>query len=236
MILTDDNFASIVAAVREGRGVFDNIQKTLVYLLGGNASELLVMLGASVLGQPLPLSAIQLLWINLATDGLPGLALALDPAARDVLERKPRRQDEPMLGPPEWRRILMTGILEATVTLVVFDWALRTRDLVQARNLAFSVLVFAELFRAFSARSPSRVFFQTGVFSNLVLLFVVAASVGLQIAIHYVPLTQEVFGLRPIPFDDVMLAIGLGLVPVTVIEVTKLVVGAIRRPPMRATR
>jgi Ca2+-transporting ATPase len=99
MVLTDDNFASIVAAVHEGRGIFDNIRKTLVYLLAGNASELLVMLGASLLGAPLPLTAIQILWINLVTDGLPALALVMDPPEADVLERPRGRPGRPSSPP-----------------------------------------------------------------------------------------------------------------------------------------
>ncbi|MDO9280395.1 MAG: HAD-IC family P-type ATPase, partial [Pseudomonadota bacterium] len=105
MVLADDNFASVIAAVSEGRGIFDNIRKTLVYLLSGNAGELLVMLGAAIAGLPLPLLPIQLLWINLVTDGLPALALVVDPTDADVLKRPPRKPDEPMLGRPEWTTV-----------------------------------------------------------------------------------------------------------------------------------
>ena len=160
MVLADDNFASIIAAVREGRGIFDNIRKTLVYLLSGNTGELAVMLVAALAGWPLPLLPLHLLWINVVTDGLPALALAVDPPEEDVLRRPPRHPDEPMLGRREWQFIVATGLLQAATTLGIFVWALNARDLVEARNLAFSVLVFAELFRAFAARSNTRLFWE----------------------------------------------------------------------------
>ena len=181
MVLADDNFASIIAAVREGRGIFDNIRKTLVYLLSGNTAELTVMLVAALGGLPLPLLPLHLLWINVVTDGLPALALVVDPPEDDVLQRPPRHPDEPMLGRAEWRFIITTGLLQAAATLGVFVWALNARDLSEARNLAFSVLVFGELFRAFAARSTTRVFWEVGAFTNLRLLGVVLFSVLMQL-------------------------------------------------------
>ena len=112
VVLADDNFASIVAGVREGRAVFENIRKALVYLLAGNAAELLVMLIAAVSGLPLPLLPVHLLWINVVTDGLPGLALVMEPVEGDVLQRPPRPVDEAMLGRPQWNFILGTGLLQ----------------------------------------------------------------------------------------------------------------------------
>ena len=153
MVLTDDNFATIVAAVEEGRGIYDNIRKTLVYLLAGNAGELLLMLTASLLGLPLPLLPLHLLWINLVTDGLPALALVMDPPVPGVLDRPPRSAAEPMLGRFEWTRVLWVGALEASLVLTVFLAKLGEGDVARARSLAFSTLVFCELFRAFAARS-----------------------------------------------------------------------------------
>ncbi|MFZ5481143.1 MAG: cation-translocating P-type ATPase [Myxococcota bacterium] len=222
MVLSDDNFASIVAAVREGRGIFDNIRKTLVYLLSGNAGELLVMLGAAVAGLPLPLLPIQLLWINLVTDGLPALALVVDPVEADVLARSPRRPEEPMLGRPEWRTVAVTGLLQATVTLAVFAWVLRDEGLAEARNMAFTTLVFGELFRAFASRSPTKMLWEVGALSNVRLLGVVAFSGALQLAMHHVPVAQALFGLTPISLRDCLVSIGLGLVPVTLLELSKL--------------
>src|SRR5262245_49094318 len=170
MVLADDNFASIVAAVREGRGIFDNIRKTLVYLLTGNAAELAVMLAAAIAGLPPPLLPLHLLWINLVTDGLPALALVMDPPDPDVLRRPPRALAEPMLGRREWTGVSATGALEAAVVLGVYVWALRASGVQAARALAFDTLVVSELFRAFAARSPTRLFGQVGVFTNLRLI------------------------------------------------------------------
>jgi Ca2+-transporting ATPase len=222
MVLTDDNFASIVAAIREGRGIFDNIRKTLVYLLSGNAAELMVMLTAALVGLPLPLLPLHLLWINVVTDGLPALALVVDPPERDVLERPPRHPDEPMLGWSQWQFIVTAGLVQAIATLTVFVWALNTRDLVEARNLAFSVLVFGELFRAFAARSTTRLFWEVGAFTNVRLLGVVVFSVLLQLGIHHIPTAQVVFEIGPLSAADCALTLLVALVPVTVIELAKL--------------
>jgi Ca2+-transporting ATPase len=232
IVLADDNFASIVAAVREGRGIFDNIRKALVYLLSGNVAELAVMLIASLAGLPLPLLPLQLLWINLVTDGLPALALVMDPPDDDVMARPPRSPKEPILGRVEWTRILWIGAMETAVTLSAFVWALHERDVAEARNLAFTVLVFSELFRSFASRSSTKVFWQVGAFSNLVLLAVVTTSVLLQIAIHHVPFTENLFGIGTMSLGDCAVSLLIGLISVTVIEVMKLVRGRIRRPPI----
>ena len=223
MVLADDNFASIVAAIREGRGIFDNIRKTLVYLLSGNTAELTVMLVAALSGWPLPLLPLHLLWINVVTDGLPALALVVDPPESDVLQRPPRHPEEPMLGPVEWRFIIVTGLLQAVATLAVFVWALKTRDLSEARNLAFSVLVFGELFRAFAARSTTRVFWEVGAFTNLRLLGVVVFSVLMQLGIHHIPAAQAIFDTSPLSAADCALTLLVALGPVTAIEVWKLI-------------
>jgi P-type Ca2+ transporter type 2C len=222
MVLADDNFASIVEAIREGRGIFDNIRKTLVYLLSGNTAELTVMLVAAIGGLPLPLLPLHLLWINVVTDGLPALALVVDPPEDDVLQRSPRHPDEPMLGPAEWRFIVNTGLLQAAATMGVFVWALNARDLPEARNLAFSVLVFGELFRAFAARSTTRVFWAVGAFTNLRLLGVVVFSALMQLGIHHSPAARTLFEIGPLSAADCVLTLAVALAPVTIIEVNKL--------------
>lgn len=228
IVLADDNFATIIAAVREGRAIFENLRKVLVYLLSGNTAELLVMLLAGILGLPLPFVPLQLLWINLVTDGLPALALVLDPPETDVMQRPPRSTTEPMLGGPEWLRIGLTGLLEAAVTLGVFLWALHARDVATARGLAFSTLVFSELFRAFAARSVTHVFWQVGAFTNVVLLGVIGASVMFQVALHHVGALSRLFDAPPLGLTAWLGCLGLGLVPVSILEITKLVRGARR--------
>jgi Ca2+-transporting ATPase len=229
IVLTDDNFASIVAAVREGRGIFDNIRKSLVYLLSGNSGEMLVMLTASIVGLPMPMTPLQLLWINLVTDGLPALALVMDPPDDDIMTRPPRRDDEPMLGRTEWTSILFTGVLQTVATLGIFAWALHDRNLAEARNLAFSVIVFAELFRSFASRSATRLFWEVGAFGNLALLGIVSFSVLMQLGIHHIPATQALFQIGTLSATDCVLGLLVGLFPVSVIELSKLVRRRLRR-------
>ncbi|MFT3836969.1 MAG: cation-translocating P-type ATPase [Myxococcaceae bacterium] len=222
IVLTDDDYATLLAAVKEGRGAFDNIRKALVYLLGGNLGELVVMLSAAVAGLPLPLLPLQLLWVNLLTDGLPALALVVEPAEPDAMKRPPRPVDEPMLGAPQWRQIAFTSLLGAGVTLGVFLWALKSRDLNEARDLAFSTLVFDEVFRSLAARSNRIILWQLGVFTNSRLLAAVAFTAVLQCVLHWVPLAQELLGLQPLAPEDFAICIGVSLIPVTVLEITKL--------------
>jgi P-type Ca2+ transporter type 2C len=223
LIIADDNFASIVAAVEEGRGIYDNIAKTLAYLLAGNAAELAVMLVAAVIGWPLPLLPLHLLWINLVTDGLPALALATDPVDSTVLARPPRPAGVRLLDAPALRLIALGGGITATVTLAAFGWELYAgRGLVHARDAAFTVLVIGELLRAFGARSDSRSLWQLGVLSNLRLAVVVAVSYALQIAIHHVPLLAAVFGISPVSLGQCLAWTALGAVPLVVLELRKL--------------
>lgn len=223
MVLADDNFASIVAAIREGRGIFENIRKSLVYLLVGNAAELAVMLGAAAFGLPLPLLPLHLLWINLVTDGFPALALVMEPVEQDAMRHPPRDPKEPLLGAHQWRFIGVAAAIETVVTLGVFSWALGARDETEARTLAFSVLVFTELFRSFAARSPGRLFWEVGAFTNLRLVLVVALSALLQIGLPQLEITRRLFDLSVLPWQDGLLALGLGLISVSLIELAKLI-------------
>jgi Ca2+-transporting ATPase len=223
VVLTDDNYASIVEGIRQGRAIAENIRHTVVYLLRGNAAELVIMLGATLVGAPLPLLPIQLLWVNLATDGLPALALVVEPPGPDVLDRPPRPPDEPVLGRREWRNIALAGALEATVVLSAYAWALDAHGAAVARTIAFDTLVACELLRAFAARSEGRVLWELGLLTNPRLLAVVAVSAGLQVGLHLVPPLAEVFALTPLTLPQLGLVVGLGLIPVTVLEVSKLV-------------
>jgi Ca2+-transporting ATPase len=223
MVLVDDNFAHIVDAIREGRGIFDNIRKTLTYLLAGNTAELFVMLAASVVGMPLPLLPLHLLWVNLVTDGLPALALVTDPVGDDVLHRPPRPPAQPMLGRSEWLGIVATGALEGLVVLGAFAWALRAHGLAEARQVAFNVLVSSELLRAFSARSATRLILRGGLSGNPRLLLVVVASLLLQAGLQQVPVLGRLFGGGALSLPDIALSLLWGLVPVTLLEVGKLI-------------
>jgi Ca2+-transporting ATPase len=223
IVVADDNFASIVAAVEEGRAVYDNIAKSLSYLLAGNAGELAVMLGASVAGWPLPLLPVQLLWINFVTDGLPALALASDAVDPDVLRRPPRAPDTQLLDREAVALTVLTGSLTGATALAAFAWHRSGGgDLVAARDAAFTVLVVAELLRAFGARSTVRTVWELGLRSNLRLLGTVVATLILQLAIHHVAVLQPFFGVRPIALADCATWLALGAAPLVVLELLKI--------------
>jgi Ca2+-transporting ATPase len=221
IVITDDDFASIVAGVREGRAIYENIRKTIAYLLTGNAAELLIMLSAALLGLALPLLPLHLLWVNLLTDGLPALALAMDPPDADLLARPPRDPKRSLLGTAEWARIGVTAAIEAAVVLAVFATTL-DGGVELARTMAFSTLVFSELTRSFAMRSERRVLFEVGAASNRALVAVVVVSGALQLALLHVPWVARVFGLAPLTAVQTGLAIACGLVPVTLLELRKL--------------
>ena len=181
MIITDDNFATIVAAVEEGRGIYANIRKTLQYLLAGNTGELLLMTICVIIGLPTPLLPIHLLWINLVTDGLPALCLATDPIDPDVMKRHPRRRSERITNRSFLRTMFLTGFLTAGVAFAVYLYMLKTGTPETARTYAFAVLVFAELLRSFGARSETKPVWRISLFTNLNLVIVVAISFGLQV-------------------------------------------------------
>ncbi|MFA5015997.1 MAG: heavy metal translocating P-type ATPase [Methylobacter sp.] len=228
MIVTDDNFASIVAAVEEGRGIYDNIAKTLAYLLGSSTGELMVMLVAVLLGWPLPLLPLHLLWINLVTDGFAALALSTDPIDPDVLSRPPRHSQSALLNRDLLKLTLFTGLLAASVTLGVFAYELHIigSGLEHARDAAFTALVITGLLRSFGARSEQRTLWQIGLFSNLRLFLVVAVSFTLQLAIHHVPMLQTLFQIEPVSLHQCAAWIGVGFIPLIVLELRKV----IRRP------
>jgi Ca2+-transporting ATPase len=233
LVLTDDNFASIVGAVREGRAIWDNIHKTVIYLLTGNTGELLLMLAAAIGGLPAPLLPLHLLWINLVTDGLPALALVADPASAEVLSRPPRAPQAPLLDRSAWLRIGGVGAIEAAVSLAGFLGARAAWGLDAARNLAFSTLVFSEVLRALAARDRRRVFWETGASTNPRLVAVVVLSCLAQVGVLAFPPARAIFRLGRLPWGGVALAFGLGMVAVTLVELAKLI---LRAWPERGTK
>jgi len=223
MIITDDNFATIVAAVEEGRGIYDNIRKTLQYLLAGNTGELLLMTVCVIIGLPSPLLPIHLLWINLVTDGLPALCLATDPIDPDVMKRRPRRRSERITDPAFLRTMALTGILTAGVAFAVFFYALKSGTTETARASAFAVLVFAELLRSFGARSETKPVWRISLFTNVNLVAVVAVSFGLQIWSQHNAMLGRFLKTSFMPLTDCLWLLGLGVIPLFVLEVVKLV-------------
>jgi P-type Ca2+ transporter type 2C len=223
MVLTDDNFTSIVGAVEEGRGIFDNIQKFIHYLLSSNASEILLMLFAALAGWPTPLTAVQLLWINLVTDGLPALALGMEPPERDIMKRPPRPPREPVITLQRGLLILFHGFLMATVAAVAFALASRSGGHEYGQAVAFTTMAFTQLFYSFGCRSQSRTLPELGPFSNPYLFGAVAISALLQIGVATLPFVRPVFDLTTNPLSEWKLIFPLALAPVTIIEVRKLV-------------
>src|SRR5581483_5037519 len=219
MVIADDNFASIVSAVEEGRGIYDNIARTLQYLMAGNAGELMVMLAAAVAGWPPPLLPTQLLWINLISDGLPALALVTDPIDPEVLRHPPRRPDAEIIDRPFVAWAALTAVLSAAVTLAAFAYGLHAgMDLARARNLGFFVLVVEELARSFAARSPSTGFGRIPFLSNLRLLGVVLGSLALQFLISATPLFEEIFRTSSLRTGEAACAMALAAIPMLTLQ------------------
>ena len=235
MVLTDDNFASIVTAVEEGRGIYDNIQKFIHYLLSCNAGEVLTMLVAAVAGWPAPLEAIQILWLNLVTDGLPALALGLEPPERDIMERPPRPPQEAVITRSRGLLILLHGGLVAAVVLWAFwsTWRGDDARLERARTVTFSVAAFAQLLFAIGCRSDRLTAFGLGFFRNPALVLAILLSALLQVAIVTLPHARTVLAVGRHGAAEWATVIGLAVIPVTVIELAKFLPIPARRPPCR---
>lgn len=223
MVVTDDNFASITAAVEEGRAVFDNIRKAVHFLLSCNVSEVLVMLFATLLGMPLPLMPIQILWMNLVTDGFPALALAVDPKAPDLMKRKPRKPEARLLDGGRLAAIGAEGLMLSAIALGAFAYSLYGlhQDVEQARTVAFTVLVIVQLVHAFNCRSERWSLFQVGVATNRPLLLAVILSFGIQAAVLTVPVVAPIFKVAPLPIEDWVLMGATGILPFVIMETIK---------------
>jgi Ca2+-transporting ATPase len=223
MVVMDDNFASIAAAVEEGRAIYDNIRKSVYYLLSCNIGEILLMLLATLFGLPLPLLPVQLLWINLVTDGLPALALAVDPADADLRQRPPRPPQEQFLTRARWLRLFVQGTFIAVITLLTFLYCLYGMDLNldRARTLTFTVMVLAQLFHSLNNRSEDRSIFALGLWTNKPLLATVGLSALLQAGIVSWPSVQSIFKVAPFDPEHWVFAIGIGMLPLVAMEIWK---------------
>jgi len=224
MVITDDNFASIVAAVEEGRGIYDNIKKFIHYLLSCNSGEILVMFVASLVGLPVPLLPIQILWVNLVTDGLPALALGMDPVDKKIMERPPRPTNEAVITPTRMRLILAQGVFIAFCSLLAFCFVLlvEKEGIIRARTAALFAMTSSELFHALNCRSQSESLFKIGFFTNMKLLFACGASLLLQIAIIFIPFTQRVFRVEALSGLDMIILIIISSLPLWAMEIAKL--------------
>ena len=221
MTLTDDNFASIVAAVEEGRGVFENIKKYLMFLLSCNLGEILLLAGATLLDWPLPLSAVQILYINLATDGLPALALAVDPHEIDLMARPPRDPRRGIFTPPVVTLMLVGGLWSGLVTLVTFQWALASgRALQESMTMVFTGLVLIEFFKAYNFRSDLKSVLRRP-FANQWLNWAILWESVLLLLVVYLPFLQLAFGTFSMPTDDWLIVTGMALTIFPALEAAK---------------
>src|SRR5690606_21710742 len=225
MILTDDNFATIVRAVRDGRTIYQNIKKSVTFLLACNLGEVLAIFAAIAFFWPLPLLATQILWVNLVTDSLPAIALGTHPADRNVMRRKPRNPRESFFARGAAWRVTAGGALIGLVTLAGFWWGLSQAGyspgakgipedaLAYARTIAFAVLTGSQMMFALSMRSPSEPVLRAELFRNRLLIGAIAISFFLQVAIISLPFTANVFHLQPLGLAEWALAAALSLVP-----------------------
>jgi Ca2+-transporting ATPase len=222
MVLLDDNFATIVAAVREGRRIYDNIRKFIRYMMPANAGEIAVMLAAPLFGLPIPLTPLQILWINLVTDGLPGLALSQEPAERNVMKRPPRAPNESLFDHRMVIDILWVGILIGVMSLLSGHLTFK-QDSAVWHTMVFTTLTMAQMGQALAVRSERDLLFEIGLFTNKQLLGAVLLTVLLQLGVIYLPFMQRIFETTALSFGNLVLSIALGAVVFVVAEISKLV-------------
>jgi Ca2+-transporting ATPase len=226
MVLTDDNYASIVSAVEEGRIIYSNIRKFVFFLLSCNVGEILVIFIATLLGWPLPLTAIQLLILNLITDGAPALALGLEKGDPDIMQRPPRRPDEPIINREMLWRIGVQGIVDVVVILAAFRIGLAwfPENIHHAQTMAFGTLAISELFRAYTARSERFGIWRIGVLTNKYMQYAVLSSLAILLAIIYVPALDPIFDTTFLNLRDWLVMLPLILTPAIAAEITKAVI------------
>ena len=224
MVLLDDNFATIVNAVEEGRIVYDNIRKFVKYTMTSNAGELWVMVLGPVIGMPLPLLPLQILWINLVTDGLPGLALAMEKAERDTMRRPPYPPQEHIFDRSMVRDIAWIGLLMGIVSLAMGYWSWVSGLSVEShwRTIIFTVLTLAQMGNAMATRSSRDSLFRIGIFSNKALIGSVALTFGLQMAVVYWPPLQSIFKTTALSAGELGLCIALSTIVFWAVEAHKL--------------
>jgi Ca2+-transporting ATPase len=223
MVLADDNFATIVSAIREGRRIYDNIGRFIEYLLSSNLGEVLTIFVSILLGMPLPIIAIQLLWINLMTDGLPAVALGLEPEEPNIMKRKPRKTNEKIIDKSRGIEMFVIGSAMAAGTLFVFNRYLQFQSLQYAQTMAFTTLVLMQLFNVLNQRSEDRSIFTINPFSNIWLVLAIASSILLQLGVLYIPAISNVFRTVGLGGMDWLWAISVSAIILVVGEIIKIV-------------
>lgn len=222
MILLDDNFATIVRAVKEGRHIYDNIRKFVKYIMTCNSAEILTMFVAPLVGLPIPLLPIHILWINLVTDGLPGLALGSEKAEVDIMNRPPRKTGESLFAGGIGVHIAWVGALMAFTTLATEAWAVHS-EMPHWQTMVFTVLSLSQLGHVMGIRSDRQSLFRLGIFSNKPLLGAVLLTLFLQLGVIYLPFANDIFKTQPLQYDELALCISLSLIVLAGVEIEKLV-------------
>ncbi len=242
VILTDDNFATIVTSVEEGRRIYDNILKAIQFLLSSNIGEIVVLFFAIMLAPAFakwfnisdvsaitPLLAIHILWVNLVTDSLPALALAVDPAEKNIMNRKPRNNSKGIFSGGMIYRVVYQGILIGTITLLAFIVGLSSSEglpeaerLDIAQTMAFTVLALSELVHVFNVRNNKESVFKTGIFNNKKLLLAIGVSATLVLVILFVPALRDIFSIAKLPKENIIETVLLVLSPLVIVEILKL--------------
>ncbi|MBI3583072.1 MAG: calcium-translocating P-type ATPase, PMCA-type [Nitrospinae bacterium] len=221
MILRDDNFATIVKAVHEGRVIYDNIRKFIRYMLSTNSGEILTMFFALMIGMPLPVLPIQILWINLVTDSFPALALGVEPAEKDVMNRPPRDPKESIFARGLWQHIIWVGLLMSFGTLGVMEWGLKHDDLEHARSMVFFTLAGFQMFHVMAIRSERESIFTLGLLSNKALLSAEVLTFSLQLMITYIPILQRIFKTAPLSAIELFICITVSFSVFIAVEIEK---------------
>jgi len=222
LILLDDSFATIVNAIKEGRRIVDNIRKFIKYIMTCNGAEIWTIFLAPILGMPIPLLPIHILWINLVTDGLPALALANEKGEMDVMKRPPRKSDESFFADGVGYHILWVGLLMAGVTLATQAYALHN-NFAHWQTMVFTVLSFAQLGHVLAVRSDKAFLFQQGLFSNSLLFLSVLFTFCLQLGVIYIPFLNEIFNTQPLSIQELGFCIGMALIVFHAVELEKLI-------------
>jgi Ca2+-transporting ATPase len=220
MILIDDNFATIVKAVKEGRKIYDNIRKFVKYLLTTNSGEIWTLFLAPFLGLPIPLLPIHILWINLMTDGLPALALSVEPAEGDVMKRPPRNPKESIFAHGLGLHAIWVGLLMAGIVLFVQAWSIKTGHF-HWQTMVFTVLCLTQLGHVLAIRSEKESLFKIGLFSNKYLLGAVLFTIALQLATIYVPFLNPIFKTMPLDLDELSISLGFASIVFFAVEIEK---------------
>jgi Ca2+-transporting ATPase len=220
MILLDDNFATIIRAVHEGRRIFDNIRKFVKYVMTCNSGEIWTIFLAPLAGMPIPLLPIHILWINLVTDGLPGLAMAAEPAEENILKRPPRKPNESIFSDGIGIHILWVGLLMGAICIGTQGWAIHAGNQ-KWMTMVFTVLSISQMGHAMAIRSDRQSLFKQGVFGNKQLVGAVLLTLGLQMAVIYVPFLQEVFRTEALSFAELLICLGLSSIVFWAVEIEK---------------